>query len=287
MGTTLFDIRICIRGAGDLASGVALRLYRCGFRRLLMTEIPQPLAVRRMVSFCEAIHEGTWQVEGITSKCVTTLDEAFEAWEQHSIPVMVDPQNKVREEYHPEIIVDAVMAKKNLGTQMSQAELVIGLGPGFEAGRDVHAVVETQRGHDLGRTIFDGCAFPDTGIPGDVGGKTAQRVLRAATDGIFNSNVPIGSIVKRGAAVGSVAGMPVTARIDGVVRGLIRSGTSVPNGLKIGDVDPRGEVSYCFTVSDKARSIAGGVLEAILAHCCRKPRCYEIRRTDSCTKVVE
>lgn len=272
MSTTLFDIRICIRGAGDLASGVALRLYRCGFRHLLMTEIATPLAVRRMVSFCEAVHEGNWQVEGVSSRRVTTLGEAFESWDQQAIPVMVDPENAVRLEYFPEVIVDAIMAKRNLGTAISQAELVIGLGPGFEAGRDVHVVVETQRGHDLGRIILEGCACPDTGTPGDIGGKTAQRVLRAPTDGVFESDLAIGSVVQLGETIGYISGVPVTTNTDGVIRGLIRPGTFVPSGLKIGDVDPRREIPFCFTVSDKARAIAGGVMEAILTHCYNKHR---------------
>ncbi len=272
MDKAIFDIKICIRGAGDLATGVAIRLYRCGFRHILMTEIAQPLAVRRMVSFCEAIYEGTWQVEGISSQRVATLADASRAWESDAIPVMIDPNNDVRTEYLPEIIIDAIMAKRNLGTTISQADLVIGLGPGFLAGRDVHIVIETQRGHDLGRTILEGTAIPDTGIPGEIGGKTAQRVLRSPTAGIFESNRTIGSVVKEGETVGYVAGVPVTARTDGVIRGLIRPGTLVPHGLKIGDVDPRAEISYCFTVSDKARSISGGVLEAILAHSYHKYR---------------
>jgi xanthine dehydrogenase accessory factor len=272
MGTMLFDTRICVRGAGDLASGVALKLYRCGFRRLLMTETACPLAVRRMVSFCEAIHEGVWEVEGVRSRRATTLSEVFQAWDDHLIPVMVDPENAVSHEYHPEIIVDAIMAKRNVGTSMSQADFVIALGPGFEAGRDAHAVVETHRGHNLGRIIWEGSAFPDTGVPGDIGGKTAQRVLRAPAEGIFESSLPIGAVVREGATIGYVAGIPVESKIDGVLRGLIRPGTFVAHGLKIGDVDPRGEVSYCFSVSDKARAIAGGVLEAILGYCYEKHR---------------
>ncbi len=263
----LFDSRICIRGAGDLASGVALKLYRCGFRCLLMTETAHPLAVRRTVSFCEAIHEGVWEVEGVRSQRATTLSEVFQAWDDQFIPVMVDPENAVRQEYRPDIIVDAIMAKRNIGTAMSQADLVIALGPGFTAGGDAHVVIETHRGHNLGRIIREGTAFPDTGVPGDIGGKTAQRVLRAPAEGIFESTLPIGSLVRQGATVGYVSDVPVISKIDGVLRGLIRPGTFVPYGVKIGDVDPRGEISYCFSVSDKARAIAGGVVEAVLAHC--------------------
>jgi xanthine dehydrogenase accessory factor len=219
-----------------------------------------------MVSFSEAIYERDWQVEGIWARRIDGIHEAHGTWQRGMIPVLVDPEFHSRSAFQPEIIVDATMAKRNLGTSIAQAELVIALGPGFTAGRDAHLIVETHRGHNLGRIIHHGTAFPDTGIPGDIKGKTSQRVLRAPKDGIFESELRIGSSVTERMIVGRVGPSPVVADIGGVLRGLIRPGTLVSKGLKIGDVDPRGERSYCFTVSEKARALGGSVLEAILNH---------------------
>lgn len=262
----LFETKICIRGAGDLASGVAVRLYRSGLRKLLMTETHKPLAVRRLVSFSESVHEGTWQVEGILSRRLESIDDLHDSWGHNRIPVLVDPGFGSISVFQPHVIVDAIMAKTNLGTCMSQAQLVIALGPGFTAGRDAHVVVETHRGHNLGRIIENGSAFPDTGIPGEIQGKTSQRVLRSPGIGVFESDLPIGSPVTEGTIVGYVGEHPVIARLGGILRGLIRPGTEVTDGLKIGDVDPRGDRSYCFTISEKARALGGSVLEAILKH---------------------
>jgi xanthine dehydrogenase accessory factor len=268
----LSELTVIVRGAGDLATGTACRLYRSGFHKLLMTEVEQPLAVRRMVSFCEAIYEGRWTVEGITAIRISSAADAFDAWREGLIPVIVDPQNGAKDSLKPKVIVDAILAKHNLGTKQADAPLVIALGPGFSAGDDVDCVVETNRGHDLGRLILQGPAAPDTGIPGDIGGQSVRRVIRAPGDGVFESQLEIGTKVLEGQAVGQVNGLPVTVTLSGVLRGLIRPGLEVSRGLKIGDVDPRGDVAHCSTISEKARAIGGAVLEAILmrfnAPCC-------------------
>ncbi|MDQ7783831.1 MAG: selenium-dependent molybdenum cofactor biosynthesis protein YqeB, partial [Desulfomonilaceae bacterium] len=180
------------------------------------------------------------------------------------VPVMIDPENRSKEVLEPAVVVDAILAKTNIGTSMTDAPLVIGLGPGFCAGKDVHYVIETNRGHNLGRLIFEGEAAPNTGVPGDIAGRTSQRVLRAPSDGVFESDVRIGTGVQEGQVVGYVGTDPVRAGVSGIVRGLIRPGTTVPRNVKIGDVDPRDDVSYCHTISEKARAIGGTVLEAIL-----------------------
>jgi xanthine dehydrogenase accessory factor len=253
-----------MRGAGEMATGTACRLWRAGFSKLLMTEIESPLAVRRTVSFSEAVHDGISVVEGIKAIRISHPDEAAETWAQGLIPLLVDPENSARHVIKPDVIVDATLAKTNLGTTIDDAPLVIGLGPGFHAGRDVHYVVETNRGHDLGRLISEGPAAPDTGIPGNIGGHTVKRLLRAPAQGVLQSNLEIGSLVAEGQEIAFVAGMPVRGAISGVLRGLMRSDTLVETGMKIGDIDPRGDISYCYTISDKARAIGGAVLEAIL-----------------------
>lgn len=263
---TLFSKKIMIKGGGDLATGVAIRLHASGFRNILIVEREKPLAVRRTVAFCEAVHDGTTVVEGITARLVNDGQEIQAAWQDCCIPVRVDPQWQSLDEIHPAIVVDAILAKKNLGTCRDEADLVIGMGPGFCAGDDVDRVIETMRGHDLGRVIAKGTAHANTGIPGNVGGFTLERILRAPVDGLFTSRSSICDMVKQGDIVGHVAGQPVHARLDGVIRGLIRDGSEVVCGLKIGDVDPRGEGKNAFTVSDKARAIGGGVLEAICAY---------------------
>lgn len=254
---------VLIRGAGDLASGVAARLHRCGFW-VVMTELPQPLMVRRTVSFGEAVYEGTVQVEEIVARRVDGVPAARAALSEGVIPVLVDPEANCRHELQPAVLVDAIMAKRNLGTTITDAPLVIALGPGFTAGVDCHAVIETQRGHWLGRVLWHGSAQPDTGVPGTVAGREAERVLRAPAAGVVQGVAAIGERVKAGQLVAMVNDHPVQAPFDGVLRGLIRSGLAVPAGLKIGDVDPRGDPAHCFTISDKSLAIAGGVLEAIL-----------------------
>ncbi len=254
---------VLIRGAGDLASGIALRLHRSGFD-VVMTEIERPTAVRRTVAFCEAVVNGKQTVEDVTAVRAERWEEALLDLERGLIPVLVDPECACREQLQPDVLVDAILAKRNLGTRITDAPIVIGVGPGFTAGEDCHAVVETMRGHTLGRVYYTGSALPNTAIPGLIGGFAGERVLRAPADGAFRSVKKIGDPVKAGDVAGFVSGEPMRCNIDGVLRGLIADGVTVTKGLKSGDVDPRGERGYCDLVSDKALAVAGGVLEAIL-----------------------
>ncbi len=256
-------MRILIKGAGDLATGVAVRLKRAGFD-IVMTDLPHPTAVRRTVSFCEAILEGEMVVEGIRARRAESVEAAESIMADGDIAVIADPEARCKEFLKPFAVVDAILAKRNTGTGIQDAQVVVALGPGFTAGVDCHAVVETMRGHDLGRVITSGTAHPNTGIPGEIGGHTVERLLRAPADGLFQPLAAIGEVVKAGAVVASVAGVPLRALISGVVRGLLREGTPVHKGMKSGDIDPRCEIFHCFSVSDKARAIGGGVLEAIL-----------------------
>jgi len=258
------ELVILIRGAGEMASGVAHRLRQSHFK-ICMLEIPHPLAVRREVSFCEAVYEGEKAVEGVRAKLISAPKGIQSVWEEGKIPLLVDPDGKkTRNFLKPHVLIDAIIAKKNLGTQKNDAPLVIGLGPGFTAGKDVHVVIETNRGHNLGRVILRGPAEPDTGIPGDIGGYTVERVLWTMKKGIFHAHKSIGDRVNKGSVVAVVDDFPVIAKISGVMRGLLREGVEVRKGMKVGDIDPRGKRELCFTISDKARAIAGGVLEAIL-----------------------
>lgn len=257
---------VMVRGGGDLASGVILRLARAGFK-LFFTEIPAPLSVRRTVCFSEAVYEKVWEVEGITAQLVETPKEAEGLWKHGKVPCFIDGEGKTKRFMKPDILIDAIMAKRNLGTSIEDAPLTIALGPGFEAGKDVHAVIETKRGHTLGRVILEGGAIPDTGEPEPVLGYTHERVLRANRDGTWKAIREIGDQVKEGDLVGEVEGMPLFAPISGTIRGLVRSGIRVTKGLKIGDIDPRGIRDYAYTVSDKALAVAGGVLEAIMMWC--------------------
>ena len=229
-----------------------------------MLETDTPLAVRREVSFCEAVHDDSKTVEAVEATRVDRAKDVHEAWIQGKIAVAADPEWKMLDRMQPDVVIDAILAKKNLGTHPREAPLVIGLGPGFVAGQDVHFVIETNRGQNLGRIITSGTAEPNTGIPGSIGGYTEERILRAPCYGEFKAGSSIGDRVKKGDQIGTVASDAVHAKIDGVVRGLIRSPANVHQGLKIGDIDPRGTVDYCHTISDKARAISGSVLEAIL-----------------------
>ena len=255
--------KVLIRGAGELATGVAHRLFRSGFR-LCMTEVSGPLAVRRAVSFSEAVYDGAMKVEGVTAVKVDHPEKIEGTWEKGEIPLLIDPANKVKDALRPHVIVDAILAKRNIGTEICDAPLVLGLGPGFTANQDVHIVVETNRSHDLGRLIFQGQAEPDTGVPGVIGGHGIERVLRAPQAGIFHAVKMIGDTVAKGDVVATVDGAPMHAQINGVVRGLLRDGMVVSANLKSGDIDPRGKREACFTISDKARALGGAVLEAIL-----------------------
>ncbi len=254
---------VVIKGGGDMGSGVAWRLRRCGFP-VVVLEKARPTVIRRAVAFAAAVYEGTVTVEGVTARRAVAA-EAAELLAAGIIPVLVDPQWHSLEALRPAVLVDAILAKRNTGTSLSDAPLVVALGPGFCAGRDCHAVVETARGHTLGRVYWQGEALPHTGVPGEVGGAAAERVLRAPAAGTFRALQQIGDVVQAGQAVAMVAGHPVMARLAGVVRGLLHDDLPVHAGMKVGDVDPRGERAHCFTVSDKALAVAGGVLEAILA----------------------
>ena len=255
--------RIVIKGAGDLATGVAARLWRSGFP-VVMTEIAQPLTVRRTVSFSDAIYEGETAVEGIAAWWAEDKAEILKSLDERVIPVRVDPEATIVHDIEPFAVIDAIMAKKNIGTRMEDAPLVVGLGPGFAAGRDVHAVVETKRGHTLGRVIWKGSAIPNTGIPGEVRGFGAERVIRAPGPGIFKGRISIGEHVEKGDIVAYAGDIPVPAPISGMLRGLLHDGVMVAKGLKSGDVDPRDTRESCWLISDKALAIGGGVLEAIL-----------------------
>lgn len=258
----LNELRIVIRGAGDLASAIGWRLTMAGFQ-VVMTETTRPLAVRRRVSFCEAVWEQTAEVQGLKARLIISPDDVPSVLERREIPILVDPELEKLFELAPHVLVDAVLAKRNLGVDMEMAPLVIGVGPGFFAGRDVHMAVESKRGHNLGRVITRGEPAPDTGVPGLIGGYAAERVLRAPADGVFKAAVELGAMVSAGDIVAQVAGVPVRSEIGGLLRGLIRPGLEVKKGEKIGDVDPRGDISCLDTISDKGLAIAGGVLEAI------------------------
>lgn len=253
---------VLVKGGGDLATGIAHKLFRCGFS-VVTTEIAQPTVIRRTVAFAQAVFDGQTVVEGITAE-LAKIDQAFDLISQGKVPVLVDPDARCVERLKPWAIVDAIIAKKNVGTYMSQAPIMIGVGPGFTAGQDVHAVVETMRGHNLGRVYLEGTAQPDTGIPGEIGGYTKERLLRAPADGEFQAYCRIGDQVEAGQMLAKVDETAIYAEINGVVRGMLQNGLRVKTGLKVGDIDPRCRPEHCFSISDKARSIGGGVLEALL-----------------------
>lgn len=254
---------ILIKGAGDIATGIAVRLKNSGMQ-VVMTEIAIPTTVRRSVAFSRAVYEGSAVVENITARLVLDFAQIPAVLQQDEIPVLIDPRCEVLKSIHFDAVVDSILAKKNLSTDPTQAPVVIGVGPGFSVPQDCHCVIETQRGHDLGRCIYQGCAAKNTGIPGEIGGYTVERLLRAPCDGIFHPILAIGDAVKARQTVAMVDDQPVTAQIDGIVRGLLQDNVPVKAGMKSGDIDPRGCYEHCFTVSDKARAVGGGVLEAIL-----------------------
>ena len=256
---------VLIRGAGDLASGVGYLLKTCGFQ-VIMTDLPRPTAIRRTVAFSPAITDGTAVVEGVTGRRAADPGEARQIAAGPEIAVLADPELNCLGELRPDVLIDAILAKKNLGTRLGDAPFVIALGPGFIAGQDCHCVIETKRGHWLGRPIYDGPASPNTGVPGNIGGFTAERIIRSPKAGLFRPLASIGDLDEAGQPVASVDDTPVTAPITGVLRGILPADTPVFAGMKSGDVDPRAQRDYCFTISDKARAIAGGVLAAIIAN---------------------
>ena len=296
---------IICRGAGDLATGIIHRLHRAG-HRVIALETDYPAAIRRQVSFCEAVYDGSAAVEGVTARLVPALNDAetdtetysgindtpaahivSEKWDSSAIkavleagevPLLIDPKGESIALLRPDVVVDAIIAKKNLGTTINMAPLVIGVGPGFTAGNDVHLVIESMRGHNLARIITDGMAQPNTGVPGNIAGFTSERVIHAPAAGYIHDVRKIGDIVQKGDEIARIYPdkesydnalseyVPVNATITGIIRGLIREGYYFMEGFKIADIDPReSELSNCFTISDKARSIAGSVLEAVSA----------------------
>lgn len=259
---------IIVRGGGDIATGTIYKLYQCGFR-VLVLEIASPLAIRQKAAFCEAAYEGEHTVEGVTCSMAQSVKEAALFLAEDRLTMLTDPEGACIEQFRPMAVVDAIIAKKNLGTCRDMAPVTIGLGPGFYAGRDVDAVIETMRGHNLGKVIYEGTAMKNTGIPGNIGGYTRERVIYSQAEGVFREVRQIGDAVKKGDTVAVIesdgGAVSVNATIDGILRGVIRDGHTVGKGLKIADIDPRADEYYnCFTISDKARCIAGGVLEAVL-----------------------
>lgn len=259
---------IIVRGGGDIATGTIYKLYQCGFK-VLVLEIEHPSAIRRNVAFSEAVYEGVQTVEDVTCFLAQNLQEAKEMLHRHQLVMLVDPYAHCIEELKPFALIDAILAKKNLGTTKDMAPITIALGPGFVAGKDVDAVIETMRGHSLGRIIYDGEAIANTGVPGKIGGYDKERVIHSSKKGILKNVKKITDQVKKGEVIALIetdhGDIPVHATIDGLLRGLIRDGYPVSSHFKIADIDPRmNEYHNCFTISDKARCIAGGVLEAIL-----------------------
>ena len=299
------NLLIICRGAGDLATGIIHRLHRAG-HRVIALETDYPAAIRRQVSFCEAVYDGSAAVEGVTARLVPALADAesdtetysgindtpaahivSEKWDSSAIeavleagevPLLIDQKGESIALLKPDVVVDAIIAKKNLGTTIHMAPLVIGVGPGFTAGMDVHLVIESMRGHNLARIITDGMAQPNTGVPGNIAGFTSERVIHAPAAGYIHDVRKIGDIVQKGDEIARIYPdkesydnalseyVPVNATITGIIRGLIREGYYFRKGFKIADIDPReSEITNCFTISDKARSIAGSVLEAVSA----------------------
>lgn len=261
---------IIVRGGGDLATGTILKLWNSGFP-VLVLETEHPAAIRRQVALCEAMYEGEMTVEGVRCIKISDPSEMERVFKQNAIPILADPNGESIRLLNPEVVVDAILAKRNLGTSKDMAPLTIALGPGFTAGEDTDLVIETKRGHQLGRIIQKGAAIANTGIPGNIGGFTKERVIHAECAGKLREICKIGDLVQKEAAIAVIktpeGDIPVITSISGIVRGLIRDGYEVTKGFKIADIDPReSELQNCFSVSDKARCIAGGVLEAVCSH---------------------
>ena len=265
------DSLVAVKGAGDLATGVIHRLSRAGFA-VIATELPEPTVVRRTVAFAEAVTRGEMTVEDVSARLATSLQDIQATLAGGRVPIVVDPDGTLLRQMHPSVLIEATLSKYNSGVTMDDAPIVIALGPGYEAGKDVHAVIETNRGHNLGRVYLRGCAESNTGVPGAIGGYTIERLLRAPCAGALYGVRQIGDLVQAGETVAVVRTneisdnetAPVVATISGILRGLMRDGLHVSSGMKVGDIDPRAAREHCFTISDKSRAIAGGVLEAIL-----------------------
>lgn len=263
---------IVVRGGGDLATGIVHRLYKAGYQTVIL-ETDSPSSIRRQVCFSEAVYDGISEVEGVKAVRIDSIDDIHEVLSEGNVPVLVDGDGKSIAELKPDVVVDAIIAKKNIGTTIDMANLVVGVGPGFVAGNDVHIVIETMRGHNLGRVILNGSAAPNTGIPGNIAGYTLERVIHSECAGVFRNVSRIGAVVNKGQEIARIydeseqSYTSVTATISGVLRGLLRDKMVVPCGFKVADIDPRiEELDNCFTISDKARSIGGSVLEVISAY---------------------
>ena len=263
------DYLVMIRGGGDLATGIVYRLHKAGFP-VIVLELERPLVVRRQVAVATAVLQNRITIEGMTAQLAQTLEQAQKMADDGLVPILISPQLPNPPAPNPQpsftILIDARMAKRNIDTNSDQADFVVALGPGFTAGEDCHAVIETMRGHSLGRVIWDGAAIPNTGTPGIVAGKGAERVLRAPVAGVVHWSLEIGDFVKQDALIGNVDGEEILAPFAGVLRGLIAPETAVKQGMKIGDLDARADHEACFTISDKALAIGGGVLEAVLTY---------------------
>lgn len=264
------ELLVAVKGAGDLATGVMHRLVRAGFA-VMATELAQPTVLRRTVAFAEAVALGHVTVEGVIAQRADSVEDIQAAFKNGCVPVAVDPDGTLLKQMHPTVLVEATLSKYNSGVTMDDAPIVIALGPGYEAGKDVHAVIETNRGHNLGRVYLQGCAEPNTGVPGTIGGYGSERLLRAPCAGTLYGIRQIGETVQAGEIVAVVkanpagsADVPVIAVISGMLRGLVRDGLAVNPGMKVGDIDPRAVREHCFTISDKSRAVAGGVLEAVM-----------------------
>jgi len=255
---------VVVRGGGDIATGTICRLHHCGYK-LLVLETKNPTAIRRTVSLSEAVYDGIQTVEGVTTELIKTSKDCRAIWAKNRVPLLIDPTADCLSKINPIALVDAILAKKNCGTTKNMAPITIGLGPGFIGGKDVHAVIETARGHQLGRVIYNGAPLANTGIPGIIEGYAKERVLYAPASGTIEVLQDIGKQVTRGDLVARIDNNEVVAPLTGLVRGMIRNQTTVTEGFKIGDIDPRiTEEGNCYSISDKARCISGGVLEALL-----------------------
>lgn len=258
------DDIIVVRGGGDIASGAIQKLYRSGFK-VLVLETETPSAIRRKVAFCEAVYEKEIEIEGIKARLVANDEEVQDCWDSDIVPVMIDSRGKVIERLKPLAVVDGILAKQNFGTKRSMAPITIALGPGFSAPEDVDIVIETMRGHNLGRIIEEGKASENTGVPGVIAGFGIERVIYSDYSGVITNVEKIGNVVEKGDVIAVVGDNEIYASISGVLRGIIRDGYKVKKGLKIADIDPRiSEKDNCFTISDKARNIGGAVLESVL-----------------------
>lgn len=255
---------VIVRGGGDIATGSIQKLYRAGFK-VLVLEIEKPSAIRREVAFCEAIYEKEMTIEGVTAKLCNSIEDIEQVWREKKIPVLVDSTGESIYKLKPQVVIDGILAKKNYGTNREMAPITIGLGPGFTAGEDVDVVIETMRGHNLGKLIFEGKPMANTGIPGIIKGVGKERVIYSPCAGVVKNICKIGDMVEKNQVIATVDGVEVLATISGVLRGLIREGYEVPEKFKMADIDPREEEqANCFTISDKARAIGGAVLEAVL-----------------------